>query len=74
MQESIVEFKKGKNLIKFKIYNNLDDLGLDIYSALENWSEKTDKFTAKSFVNYLYSKWTFDLLAFTESQWNKLNK
>ena len=74
MQESIVEFKKGKNLIKFKIYNNLDELRLDFYSALENWSGRTKKFTAKSFVNYLKSKNTYGLLVFTESEWNKLNK
>ena len=72
MQESFFEINHPKGLIKFKIYHNLDDLCLCIESAFQNWLFRTEKYTSKSFVSYLKSKETFGLLAFTESQLNKL--
>lgn len=62
--------KKGK--IKFKIITNLPDVpGLRVQDAAENWSVRTEDFTAESFCNYINSKHT-GFVAVTEEAYLKM--
>lgn len=58
-----------KGLIKFTIYSEIEDLS----PAIENWSVRTSKFTAKSFVNYVREK-DPSIYIYTEKEFNKITK
>jgi len=73
LQKTNIEFRVNNKLIKFNIIHNLSvQPGANIRGALDNWLARTNKYTAKSFCNYINSKGVHT--AMTESQCNRILK
>lgn len=66
-----IEFNYRRNKIKFSI---IHCIGNFINSAFENWivGANSKEYNAKSFVKYINSKFTPEVVAYTEHQFNKL--
>lgn len=55
-QEAIIKFEINGEHFIFEVYHNLQHFGLDIEDAFTNWVYRTQKYTRKSFCNYVMSK------------------
>lgn len=70
-QETHFQLSNG---VLMKIYHNLPD---QINAAFDNWIVRTDKYTEKSFCDYINSKrlkGLTDHIAYTENEYLKLIK
>jgi hypothetical protein len=56
MESHTFKFKVSGKPVKFTIFHDLKDFGLDIVAGFENWLVRTDKFTGADFVSYLKGK------------------
>jgi hypothetical protein len=74
MQESVITFKLKGRPKKFIVYNNLDERGLDIHAAFDNWSVRTSQYTEQSFCEYVISKDPVNIICLTSASWQALNK
>lgn len=74
LRRADIQFYRGKELIKFSVYNNLPDThGLSIQDAVDNWVVRTDTFTALSLCEYVMSK-DESIVCMTTRQFNRMNK
>ena len=72
--KSDVQFKVDGKQVNFTVIHNLPEtFGLSFNNALDSWLARTQKFTAKSLVNYINSKDT-GYTAMTEKQYNRICK
>lgn len=63
------EFRVRGNQVKFSV---IHCIGEQISAAFDSWIMRTKKFNAKSFVQYVKSKYDPDEVIMTEHQYNKL--
>lgn len=72
--KSDVKIKVDGKQVNFSVIHNLPKtFGLSFDDALDNWLARTQKFTAKSLVNYINSKDT-GYIAMTEKQYHRICK
>lgn len=56
-KQASIEFMLGKKHIQFVVYHNLPDVfGLSIDCAVDNWINRTTKYTAEDFCQYVLKK------------------
>lgn len=61
MSNTTITFKLGskhdkKKNVKFTVDHNLDEFGLDLEAAFDNWCARTETFTVEDFCAYVISK------------------
>jgi hypothetical protein len=66
-----IKVNNGKQELFFDIVHNLDEMGLNIMDAFENWAARTKKCNVKSFCDYVKSK-DPQIICMTKKDYDKL--
>lgn len=72
MQSITLTFNINDKPQKWNIVHNLDDFGLSIESALQNWGARTKRYTINSFCDYVVSKDKINLMCMPKSKYDML--
>jgi UDP-N-acetylmuramoylalanine-D-glutamate ligase len=73
MIRSVIEFENGKvkgvvAKAKIAVVTNIDEYGLDIEDAFDNYIARTNKITTKGFCKYVVSKDPVKFMCVPESE------
>lgn len=71
-QSSQIKFNRGKKKYVFNVVHNLEDFGLGIMAAFENWSVRTNDWTIQSFCKYVVSKDPQNFVCMPKAHYEKM--